>query len=134
LDAQMLTIAGVDVADVVVTTLPGSTISGHVTFEGSDPPRPGDIELVVAPADPDLTPFVGTPPAADIREDGTFAISDVSGPGRLRVARAPKGWTLTRVIVGAIDSIDAVLVFGTERESLTDVEVVLTHEPARVRQ
>ena len=130
---QFVAVSGTDVLDLPVTTLPGSTVTGRVTFEGGDAPRPSAIEIVMTPADPDFTPFFGAPSRADIHDDGTFEIEHVTGPSRLRVTRAPTGWALTRVLAGGGDATDAALSFGAESESLKDVEVVLSNEVTRVK-
>jgi hypothetical protein len=44
----------------------------------------------------------------------------------------PAGWTLKRISVNDTDITDAVLPFGTEKQSLNDVEVVLTDEVTEV--
>jgi hypothetical protein len=129
---QIVAVNGADVTDLAVKTMPGSTITGRVTFEGGDAPKPDQVELVTSPADPDLMSFFGTSSSADVHEDGTFEIEHVTGPSRLRVARAPSGWALQRVIVGGIDATDAALSFGAESESLKDVEVVLTNALTRM--
>ena len=123
---QIVAVDGTDVVDLAVTTLPGSTVTGRVTFEGADAPKPTDVEIEMTPSDPDFTPFIGAPSRAEIHDDGTFEIEQVTGPCRLRVTRAPAGWKLTRVIVGGVDAMNAVLSFGTEAESLKDVEVVVS--------
>jgi len=87
---------------------------------------------VPAPADPDQTPFFGTPGSAEIHDDWTFEISDVSGPSRLRVVRAPSGFALKRVVVNGLDATDTVMPFGAESQSVSDVEIVLTREMTRI--
>jgi protocatechuate 3,4-dioxygenase beta subunit len=129
---QIVVVNGADVTDLAVKTLPGSTITGHVTFEGGNAPKADQVELVTSPADPDLTSFFGTSSSANVHEDGTFEIEHVTGPSRLRVARAPSGWALQRVIIGGIDATDAALSFGAESESLKDVEIVLTNALTRM--
>jgi hypothetical protein len=129
---QFVTVAGSDVTDVAVQTLAGSTIAGRITFEGGEPPKPGDIELSPVPSDPDLTPFVGGPVAADIRGDWTFEITSVSGPRYLRVVRAPKEWVLKAVLVNGGDAVDTALSFGNSAQSLKDVEIVLTDRATRL--
>jgi protocatechuate 3,4-dioxygenase beta subunit len=129
---QFVTVGGSDVTDVAVQTLAGSTITGRITFEGADPPKPRDIELSPVPSDPDLTPFVGGPGSADIRGDWTFEITSVSGPRYLRVVRAPKEWVLKAVLVNGQDAIDMPLPFGNKAESLKDVEIVLTDRTTTV--
>ena len=129
---QFVTVSGSDVTDVAVQTLAGSTIAGHITFDGADRPKPGDIELSPVPSDPDLTPFVGGPGSADIKSDWTFEITSVSGPRYLRIVRAPKEWVLKAVVVNGTDAIDTALPFGSRAESLKDVEIVLTDRTTTV--
>jgi len=129
---QLVTVNASDVADVAVTTLPGSRIAGRVAFEGGEAPSARDVDLTVSAADPDQTPFVGTPSRADIHDDWTFEITDVIGPGRLHMARAPSGWTVSRVIVNGLDAIDAVMPFGAQSQSLTDVQILMTNRITRL--
>jgi len=129
---QLVTVGGSDVTDLTVATLPGSTVTGRVIFEGGDPPAARTLEIVPAPADPDQTPFFGASSQADIRDDWTFELTDVIGPARLRVALAPSGWTLARIIVNGIDATDAVIPFGTGAQSLRDVQIVLTDHVTRL--
>jgi protocatechuate 3,4-dioxygenase beta subunit len=129
---QMVTVTAADVAEVAVTTLPGSTIKGRVTFDGAEAPQPRDVEIVPLPADPDQTPFFGTPSAADIHDDWTFEIDGAIGPGRLTVTRAPAGFVMKRVIVSGLDATDAVMPLGVESQSVSDVEIVMAHEEIRL--
>jgi protocatechuate 3,4-dioxygenase beta subunit len=129
---QLVTVGGADVTDLTVATLPGSTVSGRVTFEGGDPPPARTLEIVPAPADPDQTPFFGAPGRADIHDDWTFELTDAIGPARLSVSRTPSGWALSRIIVNALDATDAVLPFGTSDQSLRDVQIVLTNQVTRL--
>jgi hypothetical protein len=127
-----VTVDGRDVTGVAIQTLPGSTITGRVTFEGPDIPAPQDVELTPVPADPDLTPFVGGPDRADIHDDWTFEITHVSGPRRLRVRRPPSGWNLKTILLNGSDATDAVLSLGTPAQSLKNVEIVLTRQQTHI--
>jgi protocatechuate 3,4-dioxygenase beta subunit len=129
---QLVTVGGSDITGLTLTTLPGSTIAGRVTFEGGDAPATRTMEILPAPADPDQTPFFGAASAADIHDDWTFEMSDVIGPVRLRVSRAPAGWTLARVIVNGLDATDAVLSFGTVDQSVRDAQIVMTNQITRL--
>jgi hypothetical protein len=84
------------------------------------------------PADQDLAPFVGGPDRAGIHDDWTFEITNVNGPRRLRVVRAPSGWSLKAILVDSTDVTDTVLSFGTPAQSLKDVEVVLTRQQTAI--
>jgi hypothetical protein len=129
---QLVTVNTTDVTDLAVTTLPGSRITGRVVFENGEAPSTRDVDLVVSPADPDQTPFFGAASRAEIHDDWTFELTDVIGPGRLRVARAPSGWTISRVVVNGLDAIDAVMPFGAESQSLTDVQLLMTNQITRL--
>jgi hypothetical protein len=123
---QFVAVNGADVTGIIMQTATGSTISGRLTFEGGVPNRSG-IEIVPVPVDPDLAPFNSNAGSADIHEDWTFEINNVSGPRRLRLERAPAGWTLQAVRVNGIDATDAVLNVGAKDQPLSDVEIVLTN-------
>ncbi|HUK36142.1 MAG TPA: carboxypeptidase-like regulatory domain-containing protein [Vicinamibacterales bacterium] len=126
--AQFVTVNGVDIPDVVLQATPGSTISGHVVFDG-DPPN--DVQgFAVEPtrADPDRTPLNnGSIARGEVRRDLTFVIENVRGPRRIGVPRPPAGWMLKSVTAGGVDVTDAALPFGLRDQSLSDVEIVLTN-------
>jgi hypothetical protein len=121
-----VSVNGTDVEGLFVQTSPGSTISGRLTFDGSQTPASRNLELSAVPADADLAPFDGNLARADIHNDWTFEMSGISGPRRLRLLRAPRGWGLKQILVNGVDATDTLLQFGSKSQSLTDVEVVLT--------
>ncbi len=124
---QFVSVNGADVSGVIMQTVRGSTIAGRITFEGGGAPSRSSLEIVPVPVEPDLAPFNGGPGRADIQDDWTFEIANISGPRRLRLGRAPAGWTLHAVRVNGIDATDAVLNVGARDLPLTDVEIVLTN-------
>ena len=124
---QFVTVETSDVPGLNVLLSRGSTIEGHLTFEGADPPDDPDFHITPVPADPDLASLVGTLPArAEIHSDGTFEISGISGLRRLELTHAPEGWGLKTIRVNGIDAGDTPFMFGTAEQSLHDVEVVVT--------
>jgi len=129
--AVSVIVNGRDVKDLVVRATPGSTIAGRITFDTTRPPNAGDIEISAVPADVDLAPD-GQLARANIHDDWTFAFSGINGPRRLRLLHAPAGWGLRGIYVSGIDVTDRPLSFGTERESLRDVEVRLTDRVAEI--
>ena len=125
--SQFVTVNGVDVADLVVRTTVGSTLSGRVVLSGGGTIAPGQIELLAMPADTDLSPLIGGGPArATPDEDLKFQMAGLSGPRRLRVTRVPPGWGLQAILANGSDVTDTPLPFGKPGQSLTDVEVVLS--------
>lgn len=132
--AQFVTVNGVDITDVVIRMSAGSTIAGRVTFEGGvAPPRSNRFELSPVPVDLDLTSLVGSPTArAEVHDDWTFDMRGANGPRRLRLLEAPAGWALKSILVNGIDVTDTPLMFGTNEQSLRDVEVVLTNHVTEI--
>jgi hypothetical protein len=124
--ALSVTVNGTDVKDLLVQTSPGSTITGRVTFDGARSSSVRNLELSAVPADADLAPLDGNFARADIRNDWTFEMSGISGPRRLRLLRAPRGWGLKQILANGVDVTDTPLPFGSKSQSLSDVEVVLT--------
>jgi len=112
----------------------GSTISGRISFDATDPSsRPGrsGIELSPIPTDLDQTPQSNWA-TADIRDDWSFTIDGINGPRRLQLRRVPRGWALKEVRVNGIDITDRPVSFGRSEQSLSGVEVVLTNRVSRL--
>jgi len=130
---QFVTVTGVDVTDLIVRTSTGSTVSGHVVLEGGGTLKPGQIDLLAAPVDSDLSPQIGGGPArATPDEDLEFQLAGLSGLRRLRVPRLPPGWVLQGILLNGIDVTDTPLSFGRADQSLTNVEVVLSQRVSSV--
>jgi hypothetical protein len=134
--AQYVTVNGTDIDDLLIRTSPGSTISGRVTFEGGEPPRPGEIGLTPVPVDPDLNPRfndltqfgAGPPGRAEVHDDWTFEIVGISGPRRLRLTSPPAGWALKAIYLNGADVTDQTFTFGRKDQALRDLQVVLTNQ------
>ena len=124
--SQFVTLAGSDVAGLLVRTTPGSTISGRIRFAESTLRSARDVSVQAISADPDLTPLIGAPARAEIRDDWTFQMSGVSGPRRLRVVEAPFGWDVQAIYLNGTDVTDTPLLFGSIAPEVRGVEVVLT--------
>ncbi len=127
--SQFVTVNGTDVPNLVVHTTPGAPLTGRVTLVGGGALRPGDIDLVPVPVDLDSAPLNGGGSIrAAIRGDWTFTMAGLSGSRRLRLARAPAGWTLKGIYVNGTEITDTAVTFDTRNRSLADVEVVLTSQ------
>ena len=125
--AQLVTVNGANVDNLMLRATPGSSISGRVVFEGDPPPTLRGLSIEPARADPDRTPLSnGSIARADVRPDLTFSMDGIHGPRRLTINNAPSGWMLKSVLAGGIDVTDAPLSFGTRDQSVSDVVVVLT--------
>ena len=130
--AVPVTVSGSDVKGLVVQTSAGSTITGRITFDDPEVPTSRNITLSAIPSEPDLAPLDGNFARADVRGDWSFEMSGISGPRRLRLLQAPRGWGLERILVNGVDATDTPLSFGAANQSLTDVEVVLTRRVTEV--
>ena len=134
--AQYLSVNGKDIADLHIRTSAGSRLSGRVRFDGVSTSNPTaeqakinarlSADVTALPVDLDRAPSSGslardrTSPA-----DGAFDLRGLTGPRLIRLVREPAGWMLKSVLVGGIDVTDTPLNFGTQAESLENVEIVL---------
>jgi hypothetical protein len=126
-------VAGADVTGVELKATVGSTIKGKLTFANDEPIPQGRFVITPARADLDQTPFwEGQLARSEVQPDLTFEIHGVHGPRRLVLAQAPAGWILKSVLAKGEDVTDLPLTFGTEKESLDDVEIVVTSRAAEL--
>ncbi len=117
--ALPVSVDGADITGLILQASAGSTIAGRVTFEsgrGIQAPRTSQIQIQPVPVDPDQSPM--QPADAAIHDDWSFEIAGINGPRRLRVLRAPTGWTLKDIRIRGIDVSDQALSFGQENQSL----------------
>jgi carboxypeptidase family protein len=120
-------VAGANVAGVELKTTTGSTIKGKLTFANDEPVPQGRFFVTAARADLDQTPFLPMELAhAEVQPDQTFELDGLHGPRRLVLDQGPAGWILQAVRVNGVDITDMPLAFGTQKDSLDDVEVVVT--------
>jgi len=128
---QPLTIDGTDTRTLVVQTVIGSTIAGHVLFEGEPPsPSAGTFKLTVAPDDPSRTP-VGLTPRTVISSSWIFEVSSLFGPARI-AASAPDGWWLQSIHVERVNVADTPFDFGTAEQTRSELELVFASGAATV--
>jgi hypothetical protein len=115
------------VTGVELKTTVGSTVRGRLTFADDEPIPQGRFVVTPARADLDQTLFFEMELAhGHVQADQTFELRGLHGPRRLLLAEAPAGWILKTVRVKGEDVTDIPLVFGTPKESLDDVEIVVT--------
>ncbi|MEP6916716.1 MAG: carboxypeptidase-like regulatory domain-containing protein, partial [Acidobacteriota bacterium] len=126
-----ISITGEDLANVVIVTSKGATATGHLTFEGAQPPASlTSIRLAAAAVEMD-GPMMGGGGTGSVKADGSFEFRGLAGLRLLRVVNAPAPWTLKAVRVNGVDVTDSGIEFkGTE--ALAGVEVVLTSKDTQV--
>jgi protocatechuate 3,4-dioxygenase beta subunit len=141
--AQFITVSGRDIDHLQVRTSAGSRLAGRVRFEGLPASAPGaelaklnarlSVEVTALPVDLDRSALRGsfarhrTNPT-----EGMFDLRGLTGPRLIRLTREPAGWALKAVLVNGTDVTDTPLSFGTQAESLEDVEIVLSQRIAEV--
>jgi hypothetical protein len=123
---QPITVGDTDLTNLTVILAPAASVSGTVTFQntqGQQPPDPGQVR-VAAPL-VDQVDF-GPNATARVERSGTFALRGIqAGTHLFRTQSAPRGWTLTSVLVNGRDMIDTPLDLRTG-QALTGVTLVFT--------
>jgi len=115
-----LTIREADAAISVMLT-PGTTIAGHVVYEGSRKPA-ALLRLTERSALPPL-PMFRSLDSVPIAPDGTFTISGVRDPRQLQIDGLPSGWRLKGIF---LDGVDVTTIPPQPAAQMTGVTVVLT--------
>jgi hypothetical protein len=128
-----LTVAGDDVANVVLVTARGATATGQMTFDGAKPPAMTNIQVTSVPIDGDgpIGPAVGSLATNRLKEDGSFELKGMAGPGLIRVGSAPPGWTVRSVRLNGNDVTDTGIDFKPG-ETVSGLEIELTPRSATV--
>jgi hypothetical protein len=103
-----ITVAGDNLAEVAVVVSPGATMTGVVSFQGSQtaaPPDPTQVRVTAQATDPSFGATVN----ARADKDGRFTLSGIPLGSMWIRAQAPRGWTLKSVVVDNRETIDTPL-------------------------
>jgi Carboxypeptidase regulatory-like domain len=116
-----LTVAGVDLANVVIALQRLGVVNGRLEFEGGPPAGIPATQFRVQPVPIDpmgSRMFMASPPRTG--EDYTFSMRGVAGPTLFRVG-APPGWYLKAVLHGGEDITDTPVPLnpGTDLQGVT---------------
>jgi len=124
-----VTVAGEDIAGMVVLGTRGAKASGQISFEGGVTPEGiASIRLMAGPSEGDsMGPASAAFGNSSVKNDGTFSIDGLVGGRIFRVLNAPKGWFLKRVTVGGEDVTDKGMEFKPG-EDVADIRVELTNK------
>lgn len=114
-------LAGENVDDLVIPLMPGVTLRGRITFEGTAERPAIPIRLGVESLDGTFPPSGG--PA--IQNDGTFEIKGVFG-SRVLLTASARGWHAKHVRFNNDDVIDDAIVLAGR--DVDDIEVVLAQK------
>ncbi len=133
--AVAVTVSGSDVTDLTLPTSAGSRITGTIVIDAQDPgrqPSRANIEISPVPGDLDLAPAANWA-TAGVGPDWRFSFAGVSGPRRLVPTQLPVGWAVKTVRVNGVDLGDRPVLFGSDDQSLAEVEIVLTDRPSELQ-
>jgi hypothetical protein len=101
-----IVVNGVDINNLSIATAGGGSITGLIVSENGgalDMPR-DRIRVVARLADIDFDPRIGggNPDSGRVKDDWTFAVTDVYGPVRLRI-NMPDGWMVKTILRGDVE-------------------------------
>lgn len=121
-----VTVAGADLAGIVLTLQRPGVLRGVFEFEGGVPAgvQPTQVRAQLVPADPASSRFFTTGPPSPTNADFTFAMQGLMAPVLVR-ASAPPGWYLQSVVHNGEDITDTPVPLGPGVE-VRDVRVRLT--------
>jgi hypothetical protein len=128
-----VTVSGDDIDGLRVVTSTGHRLAGRVISQGAAATPDALQRLKVSTYDANAGPGISAVllgAGTSVAPDGTFELRGVSGRRMISVNGLPSGWALHSVRLAGIDATDE----GVEiqGEDVTDVEVVVTANPARI--
>jgi hypothetical protein len=130
--AQPITIANADMPDLTIILAPAATISGTVTFVGTQSAQLPDITQVRVTAPSSESGTLGPTANARVGRDGRFTIEGVpAGQHLIRTQGAQRGWMLKSVTVDGRETIDTPLELRSGA-SVTGVALVFTDKLSEV--
>ena len=130
---QVLTVDGQDIEGLRLTTTAGWSMSGRIRSESGEPLSfaRNRVSMLANLVSPELEPRTsGMFTNVQIRDDWTFAVTNIFGPSRLHVT-TPNGWAIKSVLLGDRDVTDEAMDMSSG-EQLSDVDVVVTNIVTRV--
>ena len=127
---QPVTVGSSDVSNLDVILYPGASISGSVTFEGTDAPEMSQVRLAAPSSEPGGG--LGPNPNARVDKDGRFTLDGVSaGSHWIRTANQVRGWALKSVMIDGRESVDTPFVLRSGQK-LNNVSVVFTSKQQEI--
>jgi hypothetical protein len=125
-----VTVGGSDIDNLVVTTAPGTIVSGRLVVKSGRATTPSSARVSAWSLDANATPGGGARPNGPVEADGSFEVRNVSGAVVFRVAPLPPGLSLSAVRLAGADITDTPQRFKSDgRVSGLEIELtdVLTH-------
>jgi hypothetical protein len=127
-----VSVAGEDIAGMVIVGTRGAKASGRITFAGGVAPEGvSTIRLMAGPTDDSAGPAMAAFGNSVVKDDGTFTMNGLIGGRMFRVTNAPKGWVLQSVTVNGEDVTDKGMEFKPG-EDISDISVELTNKTTSI--
>ena len=130
-DERVLTVAGVDIEEVVLVSKTGSTVSGAlVTDEDARPPfQPSGVRVLLLAPTGKVLPTVRV---VSLEPDFSFKLQGLGGPFMFRAIGLPDDWALAAVRLNDKDITDVPWDVPTGAKQLAGMKVVVTQKIGRV--
>ena len=125
-----LSVAGDDLANVVIATSKGTSASGKVIYEGGSAPSRNTLRISAASADTE-GPMLMVGASSSVTAEGTFEIRGLAGPRIFRVTNVPSGWVLKAIRHNGTDITDEEVDINPA-QPISGLEVVLTNRTTEV--
>ena len=125
-----LSVAGDDLANVVIATSKGTSASGKVIYEGGSAPSRNTLRISAASADTE-GPMLMVGASSSVTPEGTFEIRGLAGPRIFRVTNVPAGWVLKAIRHNGTDITDEEVDINPA-QPISGLEVVLTNRTTEV--
>lgn len=128
--AVPISVSGDDLANVMIVTSKGATLTGRVVYEGGSKPAVNSLRISAPALDQEgAMAMMGS--SASVTADGTFELRGLAGPRLLRPTNIPAGWVLKAVKANGTDITDTGLEIQSG-EPISGVEVILTSQTTEV--
>ena len=128
-----VTVAGEDIAGLVVAGTRAAKATGHLRFEGGEKPEGlAKLRMMAMPTDPEnMAASMAAFGMAKVTETGEFEIDGLVGGRLLNLMSPPEGWSVKRVTRDGDDVTDRGYEFKPG-EDVDGFEIVLTKRSQRV--
>ena len=128
---QQVEVSDGNVENVVLNLSAGTELAGQLRFEGQPPPNVTEIRVGLASPDREQTMMMGSTPQCEIKEDGSFSLSNVGAEiYEPSVSGLPEGYYLKSVRIGD-DELKAVGV-DTTRGAVGPLLLTISDKAARL--
>ncbi len=125
--AVNVSVAGVDITDVALTTVPASSAIGRIVADAtaSQSMASATLSVIALPAEPNGFDFPGRTPAR-VADDLTFKLDVPAGLMQIQAIGLPSGFGVRAVRLGGVDVTDSGVEFKSGRD-VNGLEIEVTN-------